>query len=215
MPRSYTQHCGIAAALDLVGERWTLLLVRELVPGPRRWTDLLDGLPGIGTGLLAARLRELEAEGLVTRRTLPPPAASVVYELTDEGRMLEPVLDGLARFGIRRLGAPAPGRAVRARWIAMAMRTLHDSGAASGQRRAYEFRLDGEVFHAVTGGGAVLVADGPAEEPHVVIEGDAAAFLAAAAGRSPGDRLQVSGSGDDIALMRRVFAPAAGETDPR
>ncbi|HWH45977.1 MAG TPA: helix-turn-helix domain-containing protein [Thermoleophilaceae bacterium] len=214
MPRSYTQHCGIAVALDLVGERWTLLLVRELVPGPRRWTDLLEGLPGIGTGLLASRLRELESEGLVMRRTLPPPAASVVYELTGEGRLLEPVLEGLARFGIRRLGAPAPGRAVRARWIAMAMRTLHDADAASGPRRAYEFRLDGEVFHAVTGGGAVQVADGPAEEPHVVIEGDAAAFLAAVGG-SAGDRLRVSGSAGDIARMRRVFAPAAGGMAPR
>jgi DNA-binding HxlR family transcriptional regulator len=90
--RSYGQYCTVARALDVVGERWTLLLVRELSTGPKRFKDLLEGLPGIGTNLLAARLKKLEGEGIVRRATLPPPAGSNVYELTDLGGSLEPVI---------------------------------------------------------------------------------------------------------------------------
>src|SRR3989304_2598093 len=97
--RSYRQYCGIARALDLVGERWALLVVRELVLGPKRFTDLQNGLPGIGTNILAARLRQLERGGVVRRRTLPPPAASAVYELTGYGRELEEIVLALGRRG--------------------------------------------------------------------------------------------------------------------
>ena len=97
--RTYNQYCGLARALDLVGERWALLVVRELVLGPKRFTDLQAGLPGIGTNILSARLRELEESGVVARRTLPPPAASAVYELTPYGRELEPAVDALGRRG--------------------------------------------------------------------------------------------------------------------
>ena len=96
--RSYGQFCGVAHALDLVGERWALLVVRELVLGPKRFTDLAAGLPGIGTNILTARLRELEQTGVVERRVLPPPAGSTVYELTPYGRELEPVLLALGRW---------------------------------------------------------------------------------------------------------------------
>src|SRR5918996_4677686 len=97
--RRYDQYCALARALDVVGERWTLLLVRELLLGPRRYTDLLGGLPGIGTNLLADRLRYLEQVGLVRRRVLPPPAGSTVYELTELGRELEPTVFALGRWG--------------------------------------------------------------------------------------------------------------------
>src|SRR5688572_9950283 len=117
MRRRYDQYCSAARALDLVGERWTLLVVRELLLWPRRYTDLAAGLPGIGSGLLASRLKELEAQGLVARRRLFPPASSIVYELTPAGRELEPVLDGLARWGARWLGAPRPEDAIRPRWV--------------------------------------------------------------------------------------------------
>ncbi len=102
--RSYDQHCTVAHALDVVGERWTLLLVRELLTGPKRFKDLLWGLPGIGTNLLAARLKALEEHGVVRRGTLPPPAGSGIYELTGLGRSLEPVVVALSRWGSRLIG---------------------------------------------------------------------------------------------------------------
>ena len=92
--RSYGQFCAIASALDTIGERWTLLIIRELLTGPKRYSDLLDGLPGIPTDMPAARLRRLEGEGLVEREVLPPPAASKVYVLTESGLGLEPVIVG-------------------------------------------------------------------------------------------------------------------------
>jgi DNA-binding HxlR family transcriptional regulator len=107
--KRYDQYCPIACSLGLVGERWTLLVIRDLMEGPKRYTDLADGLPGIGTNILAARLKELEAAGLVEKHKLPPPAASTVYDLTPAGRQLRPVLHELARFGARYLGPPPEG----------------------------------------------------------------------------------------------------------
>lgn len=97
--RSYNQLCGLAYALDIVGERWTLLIIRELMPGPRRFTDLMEGLPGISSNLLSGRLKDLEKKGLIRRRDLPPPAASTVYELTPLGKSLEPMLLELGKWG--------------------------------------------------------------------------------------------------------------------
>src|SRR4051812_41734616 len=105
----YQQYCGLARALDVAGDRWTLLIVRELVPGPRRFTDLLDGLPGISRNLLTERLRHLEGDGIVARRDLPPPAARQVYELTDDGRDLAGVMGPLIGWGARRLGERKSG----------------------------------------------------------------------------------------------------------
>ena len=109
MRKHYDQYCPIARALDLVGERWSLLVIRELMHGPKRYTDLVEGLPGIGTNILATRLRDLEQADVVARRTLPPPAASKVYELTDYGRALRPAMRELALWGARSLGPPNPG----------------------------------------------------------------------------------------------------------
>ena len=106
MSKRYDQYCPVCHALGLVGERWALLVVRELLKGPKRYTDLLEGLPGVGTNILAARLRELEAGGIVRKRKLPPPAASTVYELTEYGQELEEPLYALARWGARSLGPP-------------------------------------------------------------------------------------------------------------
>src|SRR5215213_6746295 len=143
--RSYGQYCTVARALDVVGERWTLLLVRELSTGPKRFKDLLEGLPGIGTNLLASRLKMLEGEGIVRRATLPPPAGSSVYELTGLGRELEPVIVALSRWGTRFLDAPHEGDELRAGWAAVAMRSA--LGARGGSSGTYELRIDGEVFH--------------------------------------------------------------------
>ncbi|MBA2617567.1 MAG: helix-turn-helix transcriptional regulator, partial [Rubrobacter sp.] len=122
--RSYGQHCTVARALDVVGERWTLLLVRELLTGPKRFKDLLAGLTGIGTNLLAARLKALEEHGIVRRGTLPPPAGSGVYELTELGWSLEPVVVALSRWGTRLVGDPRDGDERRPAWAAMALRSL-------------------------------------------------------------------------------------------
>jgi len=144
--RRYAQYCPIAGALDLVGERWTLLIVRELLRGPARFTDLRGGLAGVPPNLLSMRLRELEAEGLVARRELPPPAARTVYELTEDGRALEPVLRALVRWGMARLPPPDgieidPGAAVRsALWVYARPR------AAGGPERTWCVTVDGQTF---------------------------------------------------------------------
>src|ERR1700745_1196282 len=151
MSRRYEQYCPMAHALDLVGDRWALLVIRELMHGPKRYTDLVDHLPGIGTNMLAARLRELEGNGVVTRRILPPPAASRVYELTDYGRELRPAMRELALWGARSLGPPTVGDELFEGWLANAMDIVIATRAPAGR---FEFRAGPEVASRV--GGRVL-----------------------------------------------------------
>src|SRR4051794_37700309 len=120
--RSYRQHCGVARALDAVGERWTLLLVRDLLLAPRRYGDLLAGLPGLTTNLLAKRLRELEAGGLVEKRDLPAPSSGVVYALTASGRELEPVVMALGAWGWRFMARSHRGDALDIGWAMLALK---------------------------------------------------------------------------------------------
>src|SRR3954470_5386648 len=119
--RTYSQQCGVARALDLVGERWALLVVRELVLGGKRFTDLKYGLPGIGTNVLATRLRQLEADGIVEKLRLAPPAAPTISVLTVHGGELVPALLALGRWGAESLGEPQPEQAVRSEWFAVAL----------------------------------------------------------------------------------------------
>ena len=133
MRRRYDQYCPMAHALDLVGDRWALLIVRELMHGPKRYTDLVDHLVGIGTNILAARLRDLEGNGIVTRRTLPPPAASKVYELTEYGRGLRPAMRELAIWGARSLGPPTDQDELFDGWLANAMDTVIAALAPAGR----------------------------------------------------------------------------------
>lgn len=121
--KPYDQYCPVAHALDLVGERWSLLLVRELQHGPLRYSDLHERLPRCSTNVLASRLKELEAGGVITRRRLPPPAASTVYELTDVGASLRPVIAALARWGLRTLGPPPDDLESPPGWLEKALRT--------------------------------------------------------------------------------------------
>src|ERR1700691_943254 len=117
--RSYGQYCSIARGLDIVGDRWTLLLVRELLlQGPCRFTDLKNGLPGIATNLLSARLKELEDAGLIGREDAPPPVATVLYSLTEDGLALEPVLQALGLWGLRYMAEEQADDAFQARWLA-------------------------------------------------------------------------------------------------
>jgi DNA-binding HxlR family transcriptional regulator len=167
--RSFGQYCGVAHALDLVGERWALLVVRELVLGPKRFTDLAAGLPGIGTNVLTSRLKELERGGVVTRRVLPPPAGSTVYELTPYGRELETVLLALGRWGAVSMGSRRPEQTLRSGWIGVALRAYLDPDACH-DAGTVELRLPQAVFHVRLAAGEVTVADGPAAAPELVIE---------------------------------------------
>lgn len=204
--RSYDQYCAAARALDVVGDRWTLLMIRELLLGPKRYTDLLEALPGIGTNLLAERLRTLSAAGVVRRRDLPPPAASTVYELTDRGRALEPVVVGLARWGLELLGRYDGEAAWRPEWSVLAMRATFRPDAAADVAEAYRFRIDGEVFHAVVDHGRVATDRGPGPEPAVTVEADRDTFLAVASSAIPLEEAVEAGDyrveGDMEALRR-------------
>ena len=167
--RTYGDSCGIARALDIVGERWALLIVRELVLGPKRFTDLRAGLPKAGPDMLAARLRELEAAGVVRRRTLPPPAGSRVYELTEWGAELAPVLISLGRWGSR---APLPPAAAPLGVDAaiVALQTTFDPGAAAGVRGRLAIGLGDQVFSLAVrpAGGALEITRG---EPEAAVAG--------------------------------------------
>lgn len=168
--RSYNQYCSLAYALDVVGERWTLLIVRELMLGPRRFADLITNLPGIGRNLLTARLRHLEEHGLVRRSTLPPPAASRVYELTPEGSALGPAMLELSKWGVQRLARPRRSDTFRPAWAMFALSYTADPESAAGLQETYEFRIDEDTFHLVVDDGRVEPHSGAAVNPDAVFE---------------------------------------------
>jgi len=169
--RKYDQACGTAHALDLVGDRWALLVVRELVLGPRRFTDLREGLPGIGPNVLSERLKQLEDAGVVGRRVLPPPAASTVYELTEWGSELEDVVVRLGRWGARAPNLALDNGGMRPEWLVLALRALYSPDADPG-RTTYEIRFGDEPFWARTDGGSLAVGRGAAAEPDAILAGD-------------------------------------------
>lgn len=165
MAKRYEQYCPMAHALDLVGDRWALLVIRELMRGPKRYTDLVGRLPGIGTNILATRLRDLEHHGIIGRRTLPPPAASKVYELTEYGNGLRPMMRELALWGARSLGPPTDESEFFEGWLANALDSVVAEQAPTGR---FEFHVHDEVASIIDG----EVLDGPAPDPDVVVEGD-------------------------------------------
>ena len=209
--RSYRQFCGIAHALDLVGERWALLVVRELILGPKRFTDLQAGLPGIGTNILSARLKQLERGGVVQRRTLPPPAASTVYELTAYGRELEEIALALGRWGAKRMPERAAAEALRPEWLALALRAFFRPEAARDIRVSWELRLDGSAFNVLVDHGTVAVASGPAADPDVTLEADVDVFLGLLAGplapaeAAAGGTLRLTGDPKLLGLLIDLF----------
>lgn len=166
--RSYKQLCGLAAALDIIGERWTLLLVRDLGIGARRYGELLEGLPGISEGLLAQRLRHLEAEG-IARRTFSDDAGAVVYELTDDGRELFEAIVPLTSWGIRRVAPLTSSADVRADWLAVAVRSRLNPETTIGIHEQYEMRVDDEPFTITADDGKVRVERGPCADAAVRI----------------------------------------------
>jgi DNA-binding HxlR family transcriptional regulator len=169
--RTYGDRCGVARALDIVGERWALLVVRELLLGPKRFTDLRAGLPHVGPDILAQRLRELEQSGIVRRGTLPPPAGSRIYELTERGRALEPVVLELGRFGS--VAPFPPGDAqIGVDALVIALKSLFVPRGAGGGASSYELRLGEQRFRLDVADGRIEVARGAAPAPDAIIETD-------------------------------------------
>jgi DNA-binding HxlR family transcriptional regulator/putative sterol carrier protein len=206
--RSYEQWCAVARALDLVGERWTLLIVRDLLVGPKRYTDLLAGLPGIGTNLLADRLRELEGLGVVERTVLPPPAGATVYRLTEAGAALEPVVFALGRWGFRYLGAPRPSDAMLPDPFILSLRAAFRPEIAGDRSESYELRVGDRVFEVRVAGGRCTARDGAAVDPSAVFTSDAATLFALRRREvSPAEAVssgRVRVEGDKAALRRFV-----------
>ena len=182
MAKRFDQYCPVAHALCLVGERWSLLVVRELLHGPKRYTDLVAGLPGIGTNILATRLRDLEEAGVVHKRKLPPPAASSVYELTAYGAQLEEAVHALARWGARSLGPPGPDDELYPEWGVNAFPALFDPEAARGLTETYVLRIGADVFTARLENGHLRAEQGAAEDADLDAAMDMETFFALASG---------------------------------
>jgi DNA-binding HxlR family transcriptional regulator/putative sterol carrier protein len=215
--RSYSEACGVARALDIVGERWALMVVREMLLGPKRFTDIRTGLPGLSPDVLAQRLRELEAAGVVRKRKLPPPAASQVYELTPAGRALEPVLIALGRWGGANAPPPLPGQGMSFDAHLVSLRTLFEPQLAEGLDTAVQLVLGDERFRAKVSGGELELERGEEPSPAVTIETDAGTLIDIAHGRLElsdalaADRIEISGDEDAGARFLGLFplpAPA-------
>ncbi len=179
--KRYGQMCPLARGLDVVGDRWNLLIVRELMIGPRRYTDLQAGLPGIGTNVLAARLRDLAAAGIITHRTLPAPTPASLYELTASGRALAPAIHALQQWGIDHAPPPEPGDAVQPSWVLMSAAAAASRVAADGS--VCQLQVGDEVFHLVAEPAPFAVHGGLADQPHATVIIDRQLFFALATGR--------------------------------
>jgi DNA-binding HxlR family transcriptional regulator/putative sterol carrier protein len=215
--RPYGQWCALAKALEIVGERWSLLVVRELLDGPRRYTDLLDGIPGISTDVLAARLRDLEDGDVLVRRTLPPPASSKVYELTERGHALAPSVGALATWGMQLLGERTEDEAFRPHWIASGLRALLRPDRARDVRLDIDFVLGAsERVRIRVDGGRLASVPEPDREPDLVVHAEVSTLAALADGSArAGDaiadgRLELDGGSEAIRAYGRLFPqPAA------
>jgi len=212
--RSYDDPCGVARALDVVGERWALLIVRELMLGPKRFTALSGGLPGISQNVLSQRLRELADAGIVRRRTFGPPASSHGYELTEQGHQLEPVLLALACWGSRIPTGSAAELSVDA--LILALKTTFDPGTAGTLQARLELRIGDDCFHAEVGSGRFRIARGSAGQADATLTADALTFRAlvfggqAVTGALHSGDLQVDGDRRVAAWFARCFPrPAA------
>jgi DNA-binding HxlR family transcriptional regulator len=221
-PRRYAQLCGIATALDVIGDRWALLVVRDLLLGPLRFVDLAEGLPGIGTNTLTARLKDLEAAGVIQRRLLPRPDRSAVYELTPYGRELEPILLALGRWGTRSMGRLPAGPASRSRWLMAAMLAFHNADHRMARPLTWELRLTDGPFTVHAEGTDLRISAGAPEGADAVITTDDSTLhrllthqLSPAEATATG---LVTLTGDPAALPRLVGLctfPAVGAPEPQ
>jgi DNA-binding HxlR family transcriptional regulator len=176
--RTYNQYCGLAYALDIVGERWTLLIIRELIPGPRRFKDLVDGLPDISTNLLSDRLKNLEQQGLLRRHKLPPPAGSTVYELTALGQALEKTLLELGKWGSQFVPSSAEGASLlRLGSYALTLKTFFRPELAQGINETYELQVDHEVLQVHINEGKIEIQQGESRRADVIFQTDLTSYL--------------------------------------
>jgi len=194
--RTYGEACRFAHALDLVGERWALLVVRELLLGPKRFTDLRTGLPHASPNILAERLRELEAGAVVRKRKLPPPYAASVYELTEWGRELEPVVTKLGAWGARS-PIPPDSQEINTDSIVLALGSLFDVDAAGDLQASYELRVGEEQFNVAIANGELALGREPAAEPSATIAvADAPTLAAILSAQLPLDEALTSGAAE-------------------
>jgi DNA-binding HxlR family transcriptional regulator/putative sterol carrier protein len=215
MSRSYDQYCPLARALDVVGDRWAMLLVRELLFAPKRFTDLQQRLDGIAPNLLSRRLKDLEAAGLVARRRLDPPSASTVYELTDKARGLETAVFELAKWGVQFLGHYEGDKAFELEWLLPAMEEFADRDAARGVWETYEFIINGSAFWVKVADGEITIRAGHAPTAaDLLVETDLETFMGIGLGTISPEDAQASGRtrviGDPVKAERSVdiLAPA-------
>ncbi len=213
--RSYGQYCSVAKALDVVGDRWTLLIVRELLEqGPCRYTDLRNGLPGIATNMLSDRLRELEGAGLVRRDEADPPVATTLFSLTEAGAELEPVLRALGAWGIRYMSEPRDTDEFRSHWFALPVSLfLHDSEPA-GAPVAIELRTGGRPAVVEAAAGAVSTRLGAAVDPDLILTGTPLLILGLLSTKLSLEEavslgLAIEG---DVAVLRRLQPEPSGTT---
>jgi DNA-binding HxlR family transcriptional regulator len=209
--RSYNEYCAIAKALDVVGDRWTLLLVRELaLRGRCRYTDLRTGLPGIASNLLADRLRELEQAGVVAREEAPPPIATTLFRLTERGEQLRPVLGALTMWGLPLMTEQAPHDVVRSHWLASALESTITDHRPEEPPITVELRTGDAPIALETAGGGVRATVGPARAPDVTVTGEARAVLGVIFGRLDLDRARAQGvsCSGDVALLERLSGAA-------
>ena len=205
--KTYGEFCSLAKSLDVVGDRWALLVVRELLLGPRRFTDLHDGLPGVGTNVLSTRLRELEAEGIVERTVVPSPTPAVLYELTDDGRDLKPVLDAFSRWGARRLTRVGADDVVKPQWfvLSLAANMPHERLDAG---TSYLLDIDDELFTVRVGERDVVATDATGDAPTATITGKLRDFFAASKGdKRAAQRLATAG---DRSAARKLVTALTG-----
>ena len=205
--RSYGQYCSVAKALDVVGDRWTLLIIRELlVQGPCRYTDLKNGLPGIATNLLSDRLRDLEQAGLIKREEAAPPIATTLFHLTDAGAELEPVLNALGGWGIRYMTQPDDSDEFRSHWFTFPVSLFLHDREPSGPPVSIELRTTGRPAVIEVSGGSVRTRLGTAPAPDLVLSGTPRLILGLlSAHLTPSEAhdlgLEISG---DTAVLQRV-----------
>jgi DNA-binding HxlR family transcriptional regulator/putative sterol carrier protein len=213
--RSYNQFCALASTLDVVGDRWSLLIIRELLAGPRRFTDLVAGLPGISTNLLSERLKGLEQQGVLCRRMLPPPAGSTVYEMTPLGQALEPAVLELGRWGSQFLPSGLEGVALPSVGaMVLAIKAFFRPEKAQGFDETYELHLGMEVLQVHAKDGELQVRQGQSLKADAVFETDMRSFLGLFAGLIRPDEAITRGiiqiQGDPSALSRFLSISGVG-----
>jgi DNA-binding HxlR family transcriptional regulator len=206
--RGYRQFCGLARALELVGGRWALLVVRDLLTGPKRFTELQDGLPGIPTNVLTSRLRELEEVGVVQRRVQARPGGAVVYELTDYGLELEEPVMRLGFWGAKTMGPPDKGDFVSVDALAVALRGAFRPRHSHGPQRLYELRIDGKSLRLAVKNRQVTVPTPSLADPDIVVNTSAGVLSQLLAGKLDVDSAKTSGhllfEGDPAEVRRLV-----------